>query len=226
MRALRESGLERDTLVMFISDNGMSFPFSKANCYMNSTRTPWIVYWPGVVEAGVIDDEHMISGIDFMPTILEACGIEKVKGMDGRSFLPILKGRKQDGRGRVFTTFHETSAKKRYEMRCLREKNWSYIFNAWSDGKTRFESESQAGASMKAMSEAAKKDKRLAERVNFFWYRTPEELYDLRNDPNELVNLAGLPEHKERQRKMRAEMLDWMTKTNDPILVSFKSKME
>jgi len=42
---LDEQGLRENTLVMFLSDNGSSFPFSKSNAYLNSTKTPWIVRW-------------------------------------------------------------------------------------------------------------------------------------------------------------------------------------
>ena len=106
LRALAESGLEDDTLVMFLSDNGMSFPFSKTNCYFNSTRTPWIVRWPGRVKPGTVNRREFVAGIDFMPTILEAAGLPQVDGMDGRSFLPLLAGRNlgeaavRDARGR------------------------------------------------------------------------------------------------------------------------------
>ena len=94
LRALKESGLEDSTLVMFLSDNGISMPFAKSNCYLTSTRTPWLVRWPGKVKPGVVDTEHFISGIDFMPTILEAAGLPAPAGMDGRSFLPLLTGRR------------------------------------------------------------------------------------------------------------------------------------
>src|SRR5262249_35448378 len=95
LRALKESGLEENTLVMFLSDNGISMPFAKSNCYLTSTRTPWIVRWPGKVKAGVVEDQHMISGIDYMPTILETLGLAAPAGMDGRSFLPLLTDGKQ-----------------------------------------------------------------------------------------------------------------------------------
>ena len=52
LRALKESGLEDSTLVMFLSDNGISMPFGKSNCYLTSTRTPWLVRWPGKVKPG------------------------------------------------------------------------------------------------------------------------------------------------------------------------------
>src|SRR2546423_8342070 len=54
LRALDESGFADNTLVMFISDNGISMPFAKSNCYLTSTRTPLIVRWPGHVKAAVV----------------------------------------------------------------------------------------------------------------------------------------------------------------------------
>ncbi|GAG77106.1 unnamed protein product, partial [marine sediment metagenome] len=126
LRALRESGLEENTLVMFLSDNGIAVPFAKANCYLTSTRTPWIVRWPGKIRPGSTDDTHFISGIDFMPTILEAAGLPAVEGMDGRSFLALLKGGTQEGRESVFTAFHEMHSKKQYPMRCVQNRRHGY----------------------------------------------------------------------------------------------------
>jgi len=46
MQALKDLGFEENTLVMFLSDNGIAIPFAKCNAYLASTRTPWIVRWP------------------------------------------------------------------------------------------------------------------------------------------------------------------------------------
>ncbi|MFT4547381.1 MAG: N-sulfoglucosamine sulfohydrolase, partial [Verrucomicrobiales bacterium] len=55
LKALDEAGLRENTLVMFLSDHGMPLPFAKTNCWHHSTHTPWIVRWPGKVEAGSHD---------------------------------------------------------------------------------------------------------------------------------------------------------------------------
>ena len=136
LSALHESGQEENTVVMFLSDNGMSFPFAKTNCYLNSTHTPWIVRWPGRVKPGAVNTRDFIEGIDFMPTILDAAGLPTTPGMDGKSFLPLLDGQEQPGRDHVFTVFHKTAGRKSYPMRCLRERRLGYIYNAWADGKT------------------------------------------------------------------------------------------
>jgi N-sulfoglucosamine sulfohydrolase len=107
--ALKETGMYDSTLIMFLSDNGMAFPFSKTNCYLHSTKTPWIVRWPGQVTPGTVNQEHFISGIDFLPTVLEAIGHTAPEGVDGTSFLSVLRNQKSRSRNRVFTQFHQTA---------------------------------------------------------------------------------------------------------------------
>jgi len=222
LRALKDSGLEDNTLVMFISDHGMPLPFAKTNVWLNSTRTPWMVRWPGKVKPGTVDEEHFISGIDFMPTILAAAGIPQVPGMDGKSFLPLLTGKKQKNRDHVYTTFHKTAGKRRYDMRSVQNAKFGYIYNPWSDGETVFKNESQSGRSFKAMQEAAKNNPQIAARVKFFQYRVPEELYNYEKDPCALNNLIDDPKYKGELDKLRKRMLKVMKSTNDPVLEKFK----
>ena len=226
LRALRDAGLEDDTLVMFLSDNGMALPFAKTNCYLNSTKTPWIVRWPGRVAPGSIDARHFISGIDFMPTILEAAGLDQVEGMDGHSFLPALTGGGGLERDKVFTVFHETSAKRRYEMRCVQDEEFGYIYNAWSDGAFEFKNESQNGLTMKAMKTAAETDPEIAARVQLFLYRTPEEFYNFKNDPDALNNLIDDPSYKDQVNLRRLELKRWMRDVEDSLLSQYEQQIE
>lgn len=222
LRALEDAGFADSTLVMFLSDHGMPLPFAKTNCYLHSTRTPWIVRWPGRVKPGEVDTEHFISGIDFMPTILETLKLKMPDGMDGCSFLPVMRGEEQAGRDRVFTVFNQTAAKRDYPMRCLQNRRFGYIYNSWSDGKKVFFNESQSGLTFKAMQAAAKKDEQIAARVRLFRHRVPEELYDFERDPDALVNLADDPAHAKTLRQMRRELAEVMAKTNDPLAETFE----
>jgi len=225
LRALDETGNRENTLVMFLSDNGMSFPFAKTNCYLASTHTPWIARWPGRIKPGKVDGNHFISGIDYMPTIIEAAGLDKVSGMDGKSFHSILTGGRESGREHAFTCFEETAGRNQYPMRCIQSTKYGYIYNAWSDGKTEFKNEAQGGMAWKAM--LASTDPKVQARAEFFLYRTPEELYDLGSDPNCLVNLAEQPKHKYAKdgvlQDMRRLLLNNMAATKDPILEPFKA---
>jgi len=223
MQALKESGLEKNTLVMFLSDNGIAIPFAKCNTYLASTRTPWIVRWPGVVKAGTWDKIHFISGIDFFPTVLEATGLPIPKGLDGFSFLPLLKGSKQSGRNRVFTQIDMKAGGDAVPMRCVQDKNFGYIFNPWADGKFWYRNNNE-GLTMKAMVQAAKTDSQAAQRVNMFRYRSAQELYDLNNDPDCLNNLVDKPEFKSKLRNMQSLLYDWMKKTKDPLRKAFENR--
>jgi len=226
LRALKETGYEDNTLVMFLSDNGMAFPFSKTNCYLASTRTPWLARWPGKVKPKTIDTKHFISGIDYMATMLEAAGLPQVAGMDGQSFLPLIKGGNQPGRDHVFTVFNTTAAKRAYPMRCVQNARFGYIFNAWPDGKTVFKNESQQGLTFKAMQEAAKTDQAIAARVKLFQYRLPEEFYDFEQDPDALKNLIDDPKYRDEIKNLKTEMLKTMEATDDPLLETFKKTFE
>ena len=210
LKVLEEEKLLDNTLVMFISDNGISIPFAKTNCYLNSTKTPWIVRWPGIVKPGTRNTEEFISGIDFMPTVLDACGIAIPKHIDGKSFLSLLKGEKQSGREKVYTQFYETSALNRYPMFSVQDKKFGYIYNAWSDGTYQFRNDSQSGVAFKGMVEAGKTNPDIQKRVDMLWYRVPEEFYDLENDPNALTNLVHDPKYAELVKQYRQELLEWM----------------
>ena len=215
IKALQESGLEENTMVMFISDNGMAFPFSKANCYLASTKTPWIVSWPGKMKQSTIDTEHFISGIDYMPTILDAAGIATVDGMDGFSFLPLLFGKKQQGRKHVFTEFHETFSGRRYPMRCVQNERFGYIVNLWAGKTDPMRMDSTGGLTFKAMQKAAETNPEIAARVRLFEHRVNEEFYDFEKDPGALNNLIFDPRYQDEIEQMHRLLKKQMKKTND-----------
>jgi N-sulfoglucosamine sulfohydrolase len=223
MQALKESGFEGDTLVMFLSDNGIAIPFAKCNAYLASTRTPWIVRWPGVAKANSLDRRHMISGIDFFPTALEAAGLPVPQGLDGFSFLPLLKGGVQSGRDRVFTQIDMKAGGDAVPMRCVQNRRLGYIFTPWSDGQFYYRNNNE-GLTMNAMVEAARTNPRIAERVKMFRYRALEELYDLANDPDCLNNLVEKPHRKDDLDTMRSTLHEWMKQTGDPLLPAFENR--
>lgn len=101
---------------MFLGDNGMAFPFAKTNCYRASTQTAWIARWPSKIKPGTCDDQNLISGVDFLPTVLEAAGLPAVAGIDGRSLLPLLAGGTQPNREFAFTEINANSAGQAFPM--------------------------------------------------------------------------------------------------------------
>lgn len=224
LEALSASGQAENTVVVFISDHGMPFPFAKTNLYRHSTRTPWLVRFPDVVKPGSVDSEHMISAIDFMPTILALCGIDPPAGLDGRSFLPLLKGEPQTGRDRVFTEYHENAGGIRNPMRAIQTRRFGYIFNPWSDGQRLFKSATLYSESYKAMKMAGETNEAIAARVGFFNHRVVEELYDYEKDPDALNNLIANPEYADIVERLRGELEVHMEQAGDPALDVFRNR--
>src|SRR5437762_1016697 len=93
---LDRSGLARDTIVIYTSDQGFFLGdhglFDKRFMYEESLRMPFLVRWPAAIKAGTRSDAIALN-VDFAPTFLEAAGIPVPADMQGRSLLPILRGR-------------------------------------------------------------------------------------------------------------------------------------
>jgi len=225
---LDKAGVVDNTLVMFVSDHGMPLPFAKTNCYYHSNRTPWIARWPGVVKPGTRNNEHFVSGIDVTPTFLDVAGLPDLEIADGRSIAPLLRGWEQKGRGRVFTTINRTSGKKAFPMRAVQDEGFLYIWNGWADGKTVFKNESQSGRTMKAMRKAAEMDPEIAKRVDVFLHRCTEEMYDLKKDPDCLVNLIEKKNDRwtPRSSAMSKALWHWMKETGDSEREKFEAQVE
>lgn len=226
LRALKEAGQEEKTIVMFLSDNGIAVPFAKSNCYLHSTKTPWIVRWPGKIKAGSVDSEHLISGIDFMPTVLDALGLDAIDGMDGKSFVPLLEGKAQEGREHAFTEYHRTYARDPFPTRAVHSKRYGYIINFWANRTPPMRMDSTSGITFHAMQDAAKDDPKIAERVKLFEHRVLEEFYDFEKDPDGLNNLIHSLEHQLEIHKMRQVLAVRMKVTNDFAFEAFEGRKD
>ena len=97
-------GLARDTIVVFMTDNGPAqvrynagMLGRKGGVHEGGIRVPCFVRWPGTIEAGRLV-EPIAAHIDLTPTLLAACGVAKPEGVafDGRNLLPLLKGEPVD----------------------------------------------------------------------------------------------------------------------------------
>lgn len=127
LRALRRARLERDTLVVFTSDNGgerfsFNWPFTgkKFELYEGGLRVPAIVRWPGVVPEGRTTRQPIIT-MDWTATILAAAGArpDPAYPLDGEDLLPFLRG-ERPARERAFFWRHQRQA-------AAREGRWKYL---------------------------------------------------------------------------------------------------
>jgi N-sulfoglucosamine sulfohydrolase len=220
MAALKATGREADTVVIFLSDHGMSFPFSKATVYRNGTWVPVLVRWPGMGQPQ--RREEFVSSVDIVPTLLEVLKQPPLAGVDGRSWLPLLRGESQPDRDFVITHVNTVSSGKSFPQRCVRTKDFSYQFHAWPDGTPHFRVEAMNGLSFAAMNKAAETDATIKGRVTQLLVGAPEQFFDLRADPDERVNLIVGSKHAAEIARLKKLLLAHMEKTEDPQLENFR----
>jgi N-acetylglucosamine-6-sulfatase len=96
MQFLRSKGLDENTVVMFMGDNGFLFGehglIDKRNAYEESMRVPLLAHCPSLFGSGV-QVKGMVANIDIAPTVLELAGLKAPAHMDGRSFLDLATGK-------------------------------------------------------------------------------------------------------------------------------------
>ena len=216
LEELARAGRERDTLVVFTSDNGASFPFAKSTLYEPGVRMPLVVGGPGVKPGRRTD---IVSLLDVLPTVLEL-GSGVSPRLDGHSFARNLFERVEAGRDEFVSMQTENNREQARPARALHTRRFKYIRNLGPDMPTvsNVVGHSETWESGKV---AARKDKAIAERMRQFLYRPKEELYDLESDPDELTNLAEVAEHAPRLAELRERLRAWMTAEGDPQLAEF-----
>lgn len=223
LAALKEAKHEEDTVVAFLSDHGMSFPFSKATVYRNGTWSPVLLRWPGMGRPAA--REEWVSSVDLMPTLLELLDVPRPNGMDGRSWLPLLRGERQPGRDHVFTHVNTVSSGKSFPQRCVRTRDAALMFHAWPDGTPHFRVEAMSGLTFRALAEAGKQDARIGARVDQLLTGTALALYDERADPDERKNRVQDPARRPEVERLAGLLLAHMERTGDPQIGAFREAL-
>ncbi|MGI8635581.1 MAG: sulfatase family protein [Segetibacter sp.] len=110
---LKENGLDKETLVIYMGDNGFSFGehglIDKRTAYEESMRVPLLARCPDLIKPGT-KVKQMVLNLDIAPTILELAGIKKPADMQGSSFLPLLKNQQLNWRDRIFYEYYWENA--------------------------------------------------------------------------------------------------------------------
>ncbi len=229
LKAVQEAGQADNTLVLFVSEQGSSFPYGgKWSLYDNGIRVASFARWPGKIRAGSSSDALM-QYVDVTPTFLEAAGNDPAKidtgcadakghrGFDGRSFLDVLLGKADRLRDVVFaqhTTVGIIGFKEPYPIRSAQDARYKLIRNL-APGNEYWIKGIHGSNIFESWAEDAKNDPKLAERVKWLSRRPAEELYDLKEDPQETRNLAGDSRVAEILARLGRELDAWMAQQGD-----------
>jgi arylsulfatase A-like enzyme len=161
LNALETTGLKKNTVIVYLSDNGLTvgdhgFGLSKNCAYEACIRVPFIIYAPGMFTAR--NDAHFAANIDLAPTFAELAGIPIPASVDGSSLIPLLKNENAPWRDDLLFEHwpaEDGVGEKIPEFYAVRNSQWKYV--EYVTGET--------------------------------------ELYDLKNDPYELVNVTNDPSY-------------------------------
>jgi N-sulfoglucosamine sulfohydrolase len=219
MKLLADSKKLDDTLVIFLSDNGMPFVGAKTTLYDTGLHLPLVIRKPGQ-KAGVTCNA-MASWTDLAPTILDWAGVKQPANLFGRSLLTVLEQEKSAGWDTVFGShqFHEITMY--YPMRMIRTRHYKYILNLANGLEYPHASDLWGSDSWQGI--LKRSDKLMGQRsVESFLKRPKEELYDIETDPNELKNIAGDPKSAKVLEDLRTGLAAWRKATNDPWLIKDK----
>lgn len=211
---LTRQGIEENTLIMVLADNGRAFPRSKTRVYDSGMKTPFIIRWgKGIAKPGAVSNS-LVSVIDIAPTLLEIAGLDPFAGFQGESFVKLLANPEKVHRQYVFAehNWHDYEA----HERMVRSRDFMYILNSRPNLSNPGPADSNSSPSFEDL-KALRDEGRLshAQTDIFVVPRPREELYDCVNDPMQLSNIASLPQYEEELKRLRNELRRWRMATRD-----------
>ncbi len=213
---LRKQNVLENTMIIVMADNGRPFPRCKTRVYDSGMKTPFIIYYPKLIKKKGKQSNSLISSIDIAPTLLEIAEIKIPNDYQGISFTPILKQANKKIRKQVFSehNWHDYEA----HERMLRDENFLYVLNSRPNLTNGGSADSKRSPSQTDLNKLRDLGKLTDAQADVFVSPRPrEELFDIRTDSLQLLNLASHEKYKEVLNRMRKELKTWQRKTNDTI---------
>lgn len=218
MQTLKDAGVYDNTVLLFLSEQGNSFPFAKWTCYNQGLHSGMIVRYPKKVKAGAVSNA-LVEYVDVLPTFLDIAGIKVKKGqLDGKSFYPVLQQKTDEHKTYVFglqTTRGIIGGSEYFGIRSAATKRYRYIRNLTPEATFKNVATGKKDPTWQSWLQLAQTDKYAAQRVHDYQIRPAEELYDLQNDPYEFNNQIDNPEYAAIKKELSAAMDKWMLQQGD-----------
>lgn len=237
MDELRRIGELDNTIIIVTADNGMSFPYAKANCTDAGIHVPMAICWGKKIRQGQVI-EALVSSIDLAPTILEAAGLQAEHVLSGQSLLPLLNGNPKTYTADAVYAGRERHSFSRYNnlgypMRSVRWKQYLLIRNfhpeRWPAGDPLEVAQDQSqhdafydiddGPSKEYLVEHRNDTRVLAYFNAAMGAKRPEyELYDLKKDSSCMHNVVGKQNYAGTFSAMKKKLNDKLKETGDTRL--------
>ena len=222
LKILEAAGELDRTLVVVTSDHGMPFPYVKGQIHEDAFHLPLAMRWPRAIKAGrVVED--FVNVRDLAPTYMELAGLKPHEQMTGKSLVNILRSEKS---GWIENRDTMLAGKERhdigrphdwgYPVRALRTKDFLYVHNFHPDRWPAGNPETDFGNCDPGPT------KEVIKLLGGYYYdlsfgkRLPDELYDLKHDPECVNNLASDLAHAQTVEEMRYTMMRMLKEEQDP----------
>lgn len=205
LEMIKTNGLVDNSIFIYASDHGISGKWGVAE---QGLKVPFIVRWPGVVEANSVS-ETMLNFVDILPTFLDIIGADIPQDLDGKSFQLTLKGNTDPIHDYIFSlaTKQNIQKCKVFPSRAIRGKRFKFIrnYNSIEVVESNYGSNPVINAFIRKGAESFPN-------VPF------EELYDLELDPYQEQNLINNPEYLEQKNRLSSALENWMIAQNDFLI--------
>tara|TARA_R110000850_G_scaffold76640_13_gene166346 strand:- start:4472 stop:5920 length:1449 start_codon:yes stop_codon:yes gene_type:complete len=231
---IAENDLTEDTLILFCSEQGNQFPFSKWTCFDGGLASGFVAAWPGVIPAG-IESDPILWLSDITPSLVEAAGGEiNADDFDGQSQWANFQGANEKVHDYAYGAFSNcniiANRERVFPIRSIRDERYSLIWSpkaeveitsnttltkalAMVNGETvKGELDPAASWVLKARKAGHPVQQKLVDRLH---HRPEWALYDRESDPKELKNLVGNPEYAEVQDRLQGELEGWLAQWGD-----------
>ena len=211
---LKAQGIFDNTLIVILADNGRGFGRSKIHIHDSGVRVPFIAHWPKGIRDPNRVSYDLVSSIDLAPTFLELAG-GSLDGttFQGRSLLPIFNNKQDRDHRRAVFSERNHHIWEGHE-RGVRTQEFLYIKNRRAQIQRRG-SDNKDDYSYWIARDQLGQDGMDEAHSWFFEACSPEELFDVKNDPAMLHNLVDSAAHQEILQNLRSALKVWEVQTGD-----------
>ena len=211
MKILQDKDLLKNTLIIFISEQGPQFAGAKWTNWSAGVKSAMLASWKGVIRPGT-ETSAIVQYEDILPTFIEIAGGNVPDVIDGKSLVNILQGKTEKHHKYAYHVHNNIPEGPAYPIRSISDGKYRLIWNLTPEATyiEKHIEKNEWHVSWKTQ------DTEQARRILKRYQHRPEyELYDITKDPFELDNLADKIEYKQKKAELIRELESWMKQQKD-----------